>query len=142
METTAKKRPIHLGDHVRRMRTALGVKQSALATELGMTQQNVSRIEQEEEVDDVTLERIGKVLGVSAEAIKNFDEEAAINIVSTTFNSHDNSTSVAFKSTFNFNPIDKLMEVMDENTKLYERLLQSEREKVELLERMLKEQGK
>nr|WP_262509643.1 helix-turn-helix transcriptional regulator [Pontibacter virosus] len=124
---------------MRRMRTALGVKQSALASELGTTQQNISRIEQEEEVDEVTLERIAKVLGVSAEAIKNFDEEAAINIVSTTFNSHDNSTSVAFKSTFNFNPIDKLMEVMDENKKLYERLLQSEREKVELLERMLKE---
>jgi transcriptional regulator with XRE-family HTH domain len=142
METAARKRPIHVGDHVRRMRTALGVKQSALATELGTTQQNISRIEQEEEVDDVTLERIGKVLGVSAEAIKNFDEEAAINIVSTTFNSHDNSTSVAFKSTFNFNPIDKLMEVMDENKKLYERLLQSEREKVELMERILKGQGK
>ncbi|SIT94048.1 helix-turn-helix domain-containing protein [Pontibacter indicus] len=140
METAARKKPIHLGDHVRRMRTALGVKQSALAIELGMTQQNVSRIEQEEEVDDVTLEKIGKVLGVSAEAIKNFDEDAAINIVSTTFNSHDNSTSVAFKSTFNFNPIDKLMEVMDENKKLYERLLQSEREKVEFLERLLKDQ--
>ncbi|PVY40888.1 helix-turn-helix domain-containing protein [Pontibacter virosus] len=139
METAARRRPLHLGDHVRRMRTALGVKQSALASELGTTQQNISRIEQEEEVDEVTLERIAKVLGVSAEAIKNFDEEAAINIVSTTFNSHDNSTSVAFKSTFNFNPIDKLMEVMDENKKLYERLLQSEREKVELLERMLKE---
>lgn len=140
METAARRRPIHLGDHVRRMRTALGVKQSALASELGTTQQNISRIEQEEEVDDATLDKIGKALGVSAEAIKNFDEEAAINIVSTTFNSHDNSTSVAFKSTFNFNPIDSLMEAIEENKKLYERLLQSEREKVELLERMLKEQ--
>lgn len=133
METAARKRPIHLGDHVRRMRTALGVKQSALATELGMTQQNISRIEQEEEVDDVTLEKIGKVLGVSVEAIKNFDEEAAINIVSNSFTSQDSSTINAINIQPTFNPVDKVVE-------LYERLLQVEREKVEFLERLLKEQ--
>lgn len=133
METAARKRPIHVGDHVRRMRTALGVKQSALATELGTTQQNISRIEQEEEVDDVTLERIGKVLGVSAEAIKNFDEEAAINIVSNSFTSQDSSTINAINIQPTFNPVDKVIE-------LYERLLQVEREKVEFLQRMLKEQ--
>ncbi|PTX15049.1 DNA-binding XRE family transcriptional regulator [Pontibacter mucosus] len=133
METAARRRPIHLGDHVRRMRTALGVKQSALASELGTTQQNISRIEQEEEVDEVTLERIGKALGVSAEAIKNFDEEAAFNIVSNTFTSQDSSTINAINIQPTFNPVDKVVE-------LYERLLQVEREKVELLERMLKEQ--
>ena len=130
METAARKRPIHLGDHVRRMRTALGVKQSALASELGTTQQNISRIEQEEEVDDVTLERIGKALGVSAEAIKNFDDEAAITIVSSTL--HDNAGSINNSCTITFNPIEKIVE-------LYDALLKSEREKVELLERLLKE---
>lgn len=132
METAARRRPLHLGDHVRRMRTALGVKQSALASELGTTQQNISRIEQEEEVDDVTLEKIGKVLGVSVEAIKNFDEEAAFNIVSNTFTSQDSSTINAINIQPTFNPVDKVVE-------LYERLLQVEREKVELLERILKE---
>lgn len=32
-----------------------------------------------------------------------------------------------------FNPIEKLMEIIEENKKLYERLLASEREKIELL---------
>ena len=71
------------------------------------------------------------MLGVTAEAIKNFSEEAVINIISSTL--HDNAGSVNNNCTLNFNPMDKLLEVIEENKKLYERLLQSEREKVELL---------
>ena len=75
-----------------------------------------------------------KALKVPAEAIKNFDEEAAINIVSTTFN--DNS-SVNSNCTVNINPIEKWLDALEENKKLYERLLQTEKEKVALLEKML-----
>ncbi|PTX14717.1 DNA-binding XRE family transcriptional regulator [Pontibacter mucosus] len=136
METAARKQPIHLGDHVRRMRTALGVKQAALATELGTTQQNISRIEQEEEVDDMTLERIAKALGVTAEAIKNFTEEGTVFHIQ---NMHDHSSAGAGvgncnQHTFNFNAVEKIIE-------LYDALLKSEREKVELLERLLKNQS-
>ncbi|MBX0334094.1 helix-turn-helix transcriptional regulator [Pontibacter sp. HSC-14F20] len=137
METAARKRPIHLGDHVRRMRTALGVKQAALASELGTTQQNISRIEQEEEVDDATLEKIANVLGVPAEAIRNFTEEGAVFHIQ---NMQDHASAGNFNQC-SFNPLDKLMEVVDENKKLYERILLAEREKVELLERMLKNQN-
>lgn len=138
MEIAERKRPIHLGDHVRRMRTALGVKQATLATELGTTQQNISRIEQEEDVDDVTLGKIASALGVSAEAIKNLPEDGHVFIQTL----HDNSVGNASNSgsgpagSFSqctFNPIDKIMELLDENRKLYERLLESEREKIEIL---------
>ena len=73
---------------------------------------------------------IAKVLGVSAEAIKNFSEEAAINY----FNSfYDQSASQGqFGPTYNFNPIDKVVE-------LYERLVQSEKDKIAYLEQLLKE---
>ena len=140
METSERIRPVHLGDHVRRMRTALGVKQSALASELGTTQQNISRIEQEEDVDDTTLEKIAQALGVSVEAIKNFYEDGAVfNIQTLHDNSVGNAGSTVGEGSQNnhiqctFNPLDKLIEVMDENRKLYERLLASEREKVEFL---------
>lgn len=144
METAARKRPIHLGDHVRRMRTALGVKQAALASELGTTQQNISRIEQEEDMDNATLEKIAKALGVTPEAIENFSEEGRFFIQSV----HDNAVGNAGNSICNegssignacsftqctFNPIEKIVE-------LYDALLKSEREKVELMERMLKNQ--
>lgn len=41
------------------------------------------------------------------------------------------------QGTCNFNPLDKLIEMVEENKKLYERLLQEEREKIVLLEKIL-----
>jgi hypothetical protein len=77
------------------------------------------------------LQQIAQVLGVTPDAIKNFSEEAVINIISSTL--HDNAGSVNNNCTLNFNPMDKLLEVMEENKKLYERLLQAEKDKNELL---------
>jgi len=74
-------------------------------------------------------------LKVPVEAIKNFDEDAAINIIATTFNTHDYSFSRL--CTFNVNPIEKWIEALEENKKLYERLLQVQKEKIELLQSIL-----
>ncbi len=129
---------IHQGRNVKRFREMLGIKQETLAFELGddWTQKKVSLLEQKEVIDDSLLEQVAKVLKVPVEAIKNFSEEAAINIISSTLN----NTSIASHNhnpVFNFNPIDKLVEVYEENKQLYEHLLKVEREKVELLERLL-----
>ena len=125
---------IHEGRNVKRIREILGVKQEALAVDLGLSQQAISQLEQKEALDADMLNKIAEALKVPAEAIKNFDEEAAINIVSTTFN--DNS-SVNSNCTVNINPIEKWLDALEENKKLYERLLQTEKEKVALLEKML-----
>jgi len=122
---------MHIGRKIRRIREIKGIKQDFLAIELGVSQQAISKIEQSEEVEDVTLDRISKVLGVNSEAIKSYNEEAVINIISSTL--HDNAGSINTSCTLNFNPIDKLLEVVEENKTLYERLLASEREKTELL---------
>lgn len=121
---------IHEGRNVKRIREILGIKQEALAAELGLSQQAVSALEQKEALDKDMLEKVAKALKIPNETIKNFNEEAAINVISTTFNSHDNSTSIAYQSTLNFNPFEKIVE-------LYEALLKSEREKIALLEKML-----
>jgi transcriptional regulator with XRE-family HTH domain len=122
---------INIGRKIGRIRELRGIKQETLASEMGVSQQSISRIEQSETVEEDKLQQIAQVLGVTAEAIKNFSEEAVINIISSTL--HDNAGSVNNNCTLNFNPMDKLLEVIEENKKLYERLLQSEREKVELL---------
>lgn len=122
---------IHIGRKIGRIRELRGIKQEFLASELGISQQSISRIEQSETVEEDKLQQIAQVLGVTVEAIKNFSEEAVINIISSTL--HDNAGSVNNNCTLNFNPMDKLLEVIEENKKLYERLLQTEREKVELL---------
>lgn len=113
----------------------LGIKQEALAAELGedWTQKRISVLEQQEVIEAELLSQIAHVLKVPEEAIKNFDEEAAFNVIANTFNSNDQSTLNAINYSCNFNPLDKLMEALEENKKLYERLIASEREKIEIL---------
>ena len=129
MSTSSK--PNHIGHKISRIRELRGLKQESLAFELKVSQQTVSKIEQSEAVEEQILEQIAQILGVPVEGIKNFSEEAVFNIIANTFNNE----SVAYVENYkcNFNPLDKLIEAVEENKKLYERLLQSEREKVELL---------
>lgn len=129
METPTKSNKVHLGRKISRIREIRGIKQDFLAIELGVSQQTISKIEQSEEVEESTLEKIANILGVTVDGIKNFSEEGIVNYFNT-FN--DQSGAGAFFSSTNlhctFNPIDKLVE-------LYERLLASEREKMELLKK-------
>lgn len=76
------------------------------------------------------MDKIAKALGVTAEAMKNFRNEAALNY----FNTFNDSSTGAFNN-FNctFNPIDEIVELYDEKLALLERLLASEKEKVEIL---------
>lgn len=115
-------RKIHMGRNVERIREMKGIKQEALATALGISQQAVSKIEQSEVIDDERLERIANALGTSAEGIKNFSDELAINIISSTLH-HSSFANHNHNPVFNFNPIEKLMEAMEANKALYERLL-------------------
>jgi len=131
---------IHQGRNVKRFREMLGIKQEGLALELGddWNQRKISLLEQKEVIEPELLEQVAKVLKVPVEAIKNFDEEAAINIVSNTFHDFkDNAIASAMNYQCSFNPIDKWAEEIAENRKLYERLLQAEKEKMQLLQQLL-----
>jgi transcriptional regulator with XRE-family HTH domain len=116
---------IHEGRNVKRIREILGIKQDALAAELGLSQQAISALEQKEALDKDMLEKVAKALKVPTEAIKNFNEETTVNFISSTFNHHDNSSVYG---NYTFNPIEKVVE-------LYERML---KEKDELIERLMK----
>lgn len=129
METSEKNTRMHLGKKISRIRELRGMKQETLAAGLGLSQQAISKIEQSEEIEESILERVAKLLGVTSEAIKNFNEDTVFNIIGNTY--HDNSSSLNFQCTFN--PLEKLMEALDANKELYERLLASEREKIDFL---------
>jgi transcriptional regulator with XRE-family HTH domain len=123
---------IHEGRNVKRIREMLGIKQDALAFDLGLSQQAISALEQKEALDKDVLEKIAAVLKVPVEAIKNFDEQAAVNFISNTFNnnSHDTSTFNVLNLNPTFNPIDKIIE-------LYERMLKDKTDMIEKLEELL-----
>jgi transcriptional regulator with XRE-family HTH domain len=122
----------HIGRKIERIREFRGMKQDTLAASLGISQQAVSRMEQSEEVDGDKLAKVAEILGVTVDAIRNFNEDTVISNINTF---HDSS---ALNFQCHFNPLDKLIEIVEENKKLYERLLESERQKSELLESLLK----
>ena len=131
MNTT--QNPGHLGRKISKIRELRGMKQEALAIALGVSQQTVSNIENSEKVEEALLEKVAQALEVSVEGIKNFSEEAVLNIIGNTYHV-DNSSAVNYGCTFN--PLDKVVALFEEKEKLYERLLKAEREKVEYLEKL------
>ncbi|SEW51882.1 helix-turn-helix transcriptional regulator [Chitinophaga arvensicola] len=127
---------VHEGKNIKRFREMLGMKQDALAFELGddWNQKKVSLLEGKETVEQEILEQVAKILKVSPEAIKNFNEEAAINIISNTFSHNQQAGAYIVNNNPTFNPIDKIVQLYDEKIELYERMLASEKEKNELLQ--------
>jgi len=128
---------IHHGKNVARFRQMLGMKQDLLASLMGddWSQLKISRLEAKEEIEDGILDDVASALKIPAEAIKNFDEEAAISIVANNFTSQDASTLNAINPYCTFNPIDKIVE-------LFERLVASEKEKVDLMKEILEKINK
>lgn len=106
----------------------LGVKQDALASDLNISQSAISKIEQQEEIEEGLLKQIADALGVSPELIRNFDLERSVYNIN--HNNYREATISEGATTYaisqQVNPVDKIVE-------LYERLLQSEREKIEIL---------
>nr|WP_314499072.1 helix-turn-helix transcriptional regulator [uncultured Chryseobacterium sp.] len=145
---------VHQGRNVKRFREMLGIKQEALAFDLGddWNQKKVSLLEQKEIIADSLLEKISEVLKIPVEAIQNFNDEQAINIITNTFN--DDTTlgdasiigndsrpgddsimgdkNIAENLHCTFNPIDKIVE-------LYERMLVQQKEITDKYEKLLQE---
>ncbi|KFC20068.1 helix-turn-helix domain-containing protein [Chryseobacterium sp. FH1] len=129
---------IHQGRNVKRFREMLGIKQEALAFDLGeeWNQKKISLLEQKDVIEDDLLKAISTALRIPVEAIQNFDEEQAINIISNTFN--DGSfLNTGHTPTFNVNPIDKLIQLHEEKIALYERMLKEKDEMMDRLEKLI-----
>lgn len=131
--TTDSTKNIHQGRNVKRFREMLGLKQEALALALGddWSQKRVSLMEGKELIEEDLLAQVAAILKVPVEAIKNFDEEKAIYNIQNNYEGSSSNYSGLYQCTFN--PLDKLIELVEENKKLYQQLLASEREKVEIL---------
>jgi transcriptional regulator with XRE-family HTH domain len=117
----------NIGRKIAKIRSFKGIKQEALALALGITQQAVSQLENEENISDERLKKVAEALGVTPEIIRGFDEDRIFFYINNLYN-HDGSTGVVHGNQKNYNPIEKVVEI-------YERLLESEREKIEILKK-------
>ena len=132
VEIKEKENRRHVGRNLQRIRVYLGMKQEALAADLGVNQQIISKIEKQEEIEEGFLKRIAEVLGISEEVIKDFDVEKTIfNINHHNYkdaNISEGATTYAIVQ--QINPLEKIVE-------LYERLLKSEQDKIEILKKYM-----
>lgn len=120
-----KPRKKHLGRNIAKIREFRGIKQETLADVLGITQPSVAKMESEETVSDERLEKVAEALGVTPEVIRNFDVDRVFYYINTV---QSNSVGVVNGDCI-FNSGDKVAEI-------YERLIKSEQEKIELLKRL------
>lgn len=129
--STANSKAIHQGRNVKRFREMLGIKQEALAFELGegWNQKNISKLEQKEEIDTDLLSQISAVLKLPIEAFQNFDEEHAVHIISNSFH--------PLKEPLHDKPINKLIRIHEEKIALYERMLKEKDEIMAKLDRLI-----
>ena len=136
MEQSFAKHPVHQGLNIQKFRIIRNMSQTDVAADLELkrgkpvSQQFVSDIEQKETIeDDELLRQIAEILKVDAEALKNLDLNAAINVISNTFTNHDHSQqqfATYISNTPVYNPLDKLVdlfqkekdELKDENQQL------------------------
>ncbi len=124
MEATVKKS--NHGANVRRWREWRNVNQDVLAEQIGVSQATLSGYEKRDKLEIEILEKIAKALNIPVEAITELGNDASINIV----NAYDNSGSINYSPTFN--PLDKIVE-------LYDKLLEAEKEKVAMLQEVLRD---
>ena len=128
---------IHQGRNVKRFREMLGIKQEALAFDLGddWNQKKISMLEQKDEIEDSLLTQISAILKIPVEAFQNFDEEQAINIISNTF--HDEAFIGNSGGTYNVNPVQEILKLHEEKIGLYERMLKEKDDMMARLEKLI-----
>lgn len=127
------------GTQLKHSREMPGIRQETLTLERGdlagseRNQQKISLLEQRETIEDSILKQIAEVLKLPVEAIQNFDEEQAVNVIASTFN--DNAQVAAVIN--NYNPVEKIIQLHEEKMELYERMLKEKDEMMARLERLM-----
>ncbi|OCA79412.1 transcriptional regulator [Chryseobacterium contaminans] len=131
---------VHQGRNVKRFREMLGIKQEALALDLGddWNQKKISLLEQKETIEDPLLQKISEVLKIPVEAFQNFDEEQAVNIIANTFSLDNGSIFNAHNTNPIFNPVEAILKIHEEKIVLYERMLKEKDDMMARLEGLIK----
>ena len=128
----------HQGRNAKLFRETRGIKQEAIAIELGISQQAVSQLEKRQELDDKTIAVYARVVRIDEYFIRNMVDESLLE-GSTYFYDHSIQNKNVNTQSLTFNPLDKVVELCAEKDQLYERMLELEKEKSALVEQMIKE---
>jgi transcriptional regulator with XRE-family HTH domain len=82
METKVKSlKNTHHGHAIKRIRHTMGVKQEVLASEMGISQAQISTYEHKKVFDDDMIDKFAKALNVAPEFIKELEEDPVTVII-------------------------------------------------------------
>jgi transcriptional regulator with XRE-family HTH domain len=133
----------HHGHAIKRYRHTLGIKQEALASDMGISQALVSFYEQKKVIEDDMIDKFAKALNVAPALVKDLEEDPVTVIIENNTFENKEGNNIAYlendNSTNTYNPIEQILELNKEKQALYERMLELEKEKNALLEKLLKE---
>lgn len=116
---------MHIGKNIAKIRELLGIKQESLAFKLKISQQTISKIEQTENLQENTVERIAKALGVGSNIFYNYSDQLLISFLQET----------ALRTEIPATIVPDHMPQLDKIIELYERLLllKEENERLKLV---------
>lgn len=124
---------LHHGWNLRRIRSLLDLTQEQMAAGLDIVQQEYSKIEHKEIIDDTLLNRIGKLINVHPSLIKNLEEQLIQNV-----HQYDGNKGVGFDCRkTDVELYERLLAEKDENLRLKEELLKSKSDYILLLQQNL-----
>lgn len=139
--TENNKKSVHHGKNVKLFRETRGIKQEEIAMELKITQQAVSQLEKRQELDDDTIAVYAKVVGIDEYFIRNMVDESLLEGSNYFYDQSSQNRDYSNQTqNLTFNPLDKLVEVYSEKDKLYERIVELEKEKSALMGQFLTDQ--
>lgn len=114
---------VHHGRNVKRFREIKGIKQEALAYQLGenWNQKKVSLLEQKEVIDSEMIYHVAVALNIPEKAIVSFNDELVSQILTQNFEKPGARQS--------YNSLEIILKLHEEKIALYERMVQ-EKEKM------------
>ena len=116
----------HFGNNIARLRGFKRLTQKELAAKLNMRQQDYSKIEQKELIDDDMLEIIANALDFPVELIKSIDNNGHVENVY----QQDGNKGNVFN--YEFNSVEKIVE-------LYDKLLKEKDDVIKLKDEIIKQ---
>ncbi|MDD4799874.1 MAG: RhuM family protein [Proteiniphilum sp.] len=118
METKEQKlKNTHHGHAIKRFRHTLGIKQEALAAEMGLSQALISTYEQRKILNNDVIERFAKALNVAPELIKELEEDPVTFIIeNNTFEKGNINVGYVTGNTITNNPIEQILALNPDKT--------------------------
>lgn len=150
---------INQGYNIKKVRQLMGVKQEDLASMVGVSQPMISQLEQQKLVGKEMLVKIANVLNVPIQIIESMeDDPLSVIVENNTFNENNTfengstdqaqtfigskDSNIENNSNQQIHPLDRVMELVQKSSELFERVIAIEKEKSALLKQLLDERKK